>query len=125
MTVGGIDTNDFLWVTFTRGELAVLGIAWHVVITAKKIVSVLTVVGRRDRVVACLETELVATNKGIPVEYLGELAIDSVGGTVRVDYTTERVTLEIGTMGVEFTALVGRSQAKSGVIDEADDLDVA
>jgi len=125
LTVRGVDTNDVLNVTVTLGELAILGSRRHVERAADEIITVLAVVGGADGVVACLEAELVSTDEGIPVEDLGQSVSIRVRGSVGEDDTTKRVTLEIGTVGVEFSSRVGGVETNTLVLDEADDLDVS
>jgi hypothetical protein len=61
----------------------------------------------------------------IPVKDLGQLATLSIGSTVRVDDTTERISLQICTVGIELSASVVGGETNAVVIEEADDLDVA
>ncbi len=61
--VRGVNTDNVLEVAVTDSEGTILDLAWHVVVATDKIVSVFTVVGRSDAVVACLEAELITTNE--------------------------------------------------------------
>jgi len=63
--VDTVNTSNILECTITRGELAILGGRRHIVAASDEIVSVLTVVGRGDRIVTSLEAELVATDEAI------------------------------------------------------------
>lgn len=122
--VRGVNTDNVLEVAVTDSEGTILDLAWHVVVATDKIVSVFTVVGRSDAVVACLEAELITTNECVPVVHLSFLAARSIGSTVGVNNATKRVALKISTMRVELTALVGPVEADTRVHDETADLDV-
>ena len=60
----------------------------------------------------------------IPVKDLGQLATLSIGSTVRVDHTTERISLQISTVGVELSASVIGGETNAVVVEEADNLDI-
>lgn len=61
----------------------------------------------------------------VPVEDLDWGHAVRVCGSVREDDTAERVSLKIGTVGVEFTSFVGRIETDTFVAYESDDLDVS
>jgi hypothetical protein len=60
----------------------------------------------------------------IPVKDLGQLAVLSIGSTVRVDDAPERVSLQISTMRIKLSSSVIVGETNAGVVDEADYLNI-
>ena len=61
----------------------------------------------------------------VPVEDLSKGMTIGILGTVRVDHATERVTLKVSTVWVEFTTEVRGTQTDASVVNKADYLDVS
>lgn len=96
----------------------------HVEVATFGIVDVLAIIRVRDRVIASLEAELVASDEAVPVVDLGDGSLAG-GQVVGEDQTTERVSGQISTVGIEFSSRVVRGEADSGLVEETGDLDVS
>lgn len=126
LTAGiGVDAWIILVVTLAGLESTVLSIIGGIVGTSDAVVDVLAETsGVRTSRVASLEAENVAAHEVVPFDDLlvsGVAAIRPGGG---IEETTEGVTTEVGTVGVEFSSKVVGGKVDVGLVDETDDLDV-
>jgi len=113
-----------LHIAITLSKLTILGGGRHVVCTTDEIVGVLAIIWGGYGVEASLEAELVSTNERVPVEHLGERMAIGISSAIGEDDASERVTLEIGTVRIEFTTFVRGIQSNARVFDETDGLNI-
>jgi len=120
----GVDAREVLVVTLAGLESTVLGSVWRVVGASDTVVNMLAVassVGASR--VASLKTESIAAHEVVPLDDLlvGAVVTGPSGG---VEETAERVTTEIGTVGIELSSKVIRLEVDEGLVDKTNDLDV-
>jgi hypothetical protein len=76
------------------------------------------------RRIADLETESVTAHEVVPLDDLLIAVVVAARPSSGVNETTERVTTEIGTVGVKLSSEVIGLEVDEGLVDKTDDLDV-
>ena len=121
----GVDTGEVLVVTLARLEGTILGVVGGVVGASDTVVDVLAEVSRIGASrIASLETESVTAHEVVPLDDLLVVVLVVTGPCGGVEETTEGVTAEVGTVGVELSSEVIRTEVDEPLVDETDDLNV-
>jgi hypothetical protein len=82
----------------------------------------LAVVGGGDRVEASLEAEDARSDEHVPTVDLLIGGVVAAGETSRVDESSEGVSEQVGTVGVELSSRVGGGQVNTRVVEGSNDL---
>lgn len=72
-----------------------------------------------------MEAKKAEANLRVPVEDLGQLPVGGVSGSIREDDSTERVSLQIGSMRIKFSSRVRWVEIQPDVVDESDSLEIS
>jgi len=122
--IDAVNTNNILEVALTRSERTILDVRGHIVLASDQIVYIETVIRLSDAVQTHFHTELAATDEHVPVVHLRILTVTGDQSIVRINHTTQWVTLKISTMRVEFATAVIFGQSNACIVDKSANLDV-
>ena len=144
LTTGiGVDAGEVLVITLANLEGTVLGVVGGIVGAPDTVVDVFAVAtGVRASGVASLETEEVSTEETgrgvrdggrgeqrgsdllVPLNHLLVIILVVTAPSIRVDETAERVSSEIGTVGVHLASRVIGLEVHLRLVNKTNDLDV-